>query len=1053
MCNNKSDFNRFYCHCERLAMNIFRMSPITEKIKDKLDIVDLIGGYIRLQKAGINFRARCPFHNEKTPSFFVSPERQIWHCFGCFPPGQKIKTPFGFHNIEDINEDHYVNSGVGSLRKVLATHKRNYKGELVDIKTRKLGGVVSLTEDHKIFVVRPVAPYLKKKNKDFYRRYAKYLKYYDKCPERYFIKTKKYMPLIEVTAGEIKKGDFVLYPINDNVHDLEKIDLRDYLTKKYTFGPRPKNIPYIINVNDDFLKLIGYWIAEGSNHRAYIRFSLGNHEEKFAKEIIDLIRKIFKIEAKIHRRPKLKKKTGLEITACHTYLADIFENLCSKGAKNKHIPFIFQELPYRKQMVLLNAIRKGDGHDFVANRSTKVHRSIGTISRVLAEQLVDILLRNDFYPSFRISKKRKDKLGVNHKESYHIIWSEEAKPQHNFLYYNSAGIKFWLLPIKEIERKPYSGPVYNLTVEKDHSYIATNFAVSNCGDGGDIFGFVKQIEGIEFPEALKILAAKAGIELERFDSEFQTHRSKLYDICELSAKFFEKQLFESNAGKKVLDYLINDRGLTDESIKKWRLGFAPDSWHSLKVFLKNVGYKEEEIYDTGMIVKPANNDSYDRFRNRIIFPIFSIQGQVVGFTGRVFDEQRPEAGSEKPEVVPAKYINTPQTQVYDKSRIIYGLDKARLNIRNKNKCLVVEGNMDVIMSHQAGAENAVASSGTALTNEHLKIIKRYTDNLDLCFDADIAGDTATKRGIDLALSAGLNIGVVLLKEEKDPADYVKKHGSKWAERIQQFKSIIEFYLDSAYEKFDSATALGKKDISNLVLPIVASIQNKVEQAHWLSMLTQKLNVKEEVLVSAMKDLKKVGMVLQDSKSEVVGVKSSREILEETLLSLIILKPELKQKLNVDFCDLLEVELHKQIAAQLLVQQTDAKVDANAKAAHQDGKNDVINLKENILHLKSQELWKDLKDIEIEAEFDKLFRNIRKDNVKKELLLIQDKVRLASNSNDLNELLGRVQKLTEELRELDAGSNESTDWQNKTGGRESLAGAALSVPTMPSEPAN
>ncbi len=189
------------------------MSDNISKIKDRLSVVDLISSYIKVQKSGVNFKARCPFHNEKTPSFYISPERQIWHCFGCFPPGQKIKTPFGFHKIENLLEDHYVVSGRGLLRKVLATHRRNFQGNLIDIRIRKLGEVVTLTEDHMVFIVRPRAEYLKKKNKDFYRRYNKYLKYFFDNPDKYFKKVQQYMPLSKIPASELKKGDFVIYPI------------------------------------------------------------------------------------------------------------------------------------------------------------------------------------------------------------------------------------------------------------------------------------------------------------------------------------------------------------------------------------------------------------------------------------------------------------------------------------------------------------------------------------------------------------------------------------------------------------------------------------------------------------------------------------------------------------------------------------------------------------------------------------------------------------------------------------------------------------------------
>src|SRR3990167_3451002 len=289
-----------------------------------------------------------------------------------------------------------------------------------------------------------------------------------------------------------------------------------------------------------------------------------------------------------------------------------------------------------------------------------------------------------------------------------------------------------------------------------------------CQKGGDIFTFVKQMEGVEFPEALRILAARAGIELEEFDSTIKDSKDRLYQICEASARFFEKQLSHSGTGQRAVEYL-KSRGLEGATMAKFRLGFAPGAWDSLSGYLRNSGFTEKEIVDAGMVIKRESEGIYDRFRLRIMFPISYVNGRVVGFTGRILEGDEKEA----------KYINTPQTLIYDKSRILYGLEHSRGDIRKKDKCLLVEGNMDVVMSHQAGVTNVVASSGTALTPMHLAILKRYTDNLDFCFDTDSAGAMATKRGIGMALGQNFSVRAVSIddKDCKDPADYVQKYGN------------------------------------------------------------------------------------------------------------------------------------------------------------------------------------------------------------------------------------------------------------------------------------
>lgn len=1001
------------------------MEDNISKIKDRLNVVDVVSDYVKLQKAGVNYKARCPFHNEKSGSFFVSPERQIWHCFGCFPPGQKIKTPFGYHSIEELGEGHYVVSGEGLLRKILAVHKRNYKGNLIDITVRKLAGTVSLTEDHKVFIVRPTAPYLRK-NKDFYRRYAKYLKILSTDSQKYFKKIKKYTPLIQIPAGQIRMGDFVLYPINDYVHDFPLINLKDYLTKKYTSGPHPPELKYKTKVEGRLLKLLGYWIAEGSSHRAYIRFSLGDHEEDFAREIVKLVKQLFGLEAKVHRRSGKKSRTGLEITVCHSYLADIFENLCGKGAKNKHIPFVFQELPVKKQMILLNAIHRGDGHNFFASKSKKVHKSITTISRVLTEQLVDILLRNGIFPSLGISKPHKDKLGINHREAYRVVWSEEAKPQHNFLYHHQDGGKYWLLPVKKLAKKPYSGPVHNLTIEKDHSYVATNFAVANCGVGGDIFGFVKQIEGVEFAEALRILAAKAGIELSRNIGEGAPRadeKDKLYKLSELAAKFYEKQLWHSAFGKQVMDYL-HKRGMTDDSVRVFRLGYAPDANNALKQFLDQSGYNKKDMVSAGLIGRSESDRYYDRFRNRIMFPVMDINGRVVGFSGRIFELT---VGGRRLEVAPAKYINTPQTDIYDKSRLLYGLNSAKLDLRRKDKCLVVEGNMDVIMSHQAGVVHTVACSGTALTEGHLNIIKRFTNNLYLCFDADGAGQMATDRGIplglltgrevgsdrglEIAISNGMNINVLTMDDDnlKDPADFIKKYPTKWAEFTESAsKPFVRFYLESLGRIHDITTALGKKNIRQKLLPLI-KLMPWEERSHWIQELSLLIQTKESELELELANTVAKFELLHNRPEPVTRPSPANPIvlainaldpLESSLVSIAIKEPEIVRDINLD------------LTTGVLSPPTLAIL-AAIREAPSNQFDDIIKLVDPAMalplefaHLKAQELWKDFSKEDLTTELTRTVDQIKRRRVISKLTSLEFSIKEAEKNQD-DEALGTL----------------------------------------------
>ncbi|MFH1551346.1 MAG: DNA primase [bacterium] len=435
-----------------------------------------------------------------------------------------------------------------------------------------------------------------------------------------------------------------------------------------------------------------------------------------------------------------------------------------------------------------------------------------------------------------------------------------------------------------------------------HSEKTPSFMVSperqlwrcfGCGKGGSMFDFVMEMEGLEFGDALRILAQRAGVELKRIDPELKTERTRIYEICDLANRFFIKQLQASKAGEGIKKYLV-DRGLKLQTIKDWQIGYAPKQWQSLLSFLNSNGYSDVEISKSGLsIKKEERNEYYDRFRDRIIFPINDINGIVVGFTGR----ENPN----NPDDRMGKYINIPNTLIYDKSRILYGLDKAKMDIRKNDFCILAEGQTDVIMSHQSGFNNVVASSGTALTEEQLKIIKRYTDNLTTAFDMDIAGETATKRGADLAIEFGFNTKVISLPDNQDPASCLQKDSSVWKKAIEQAQDLIEFYLSSVSSKNDIETVQGKKEISRVILPIIKRIPNKVEQAHWLQKIAQRLRVQENVLLEEMSKVKDFATNSKESNtgnsSEKSNFKDKKHDLEEHTLGLILSSPKLIKYCN------------------------------------------------------------------------------------------------------------------------------------------------------------
>ena len=427
-----------------------------------------------------------------------------------------------------------------------------------------------------------------------------------------------------------------------------------------------------------------------------------------------------------------------------------------------------------------------------------------------------------------------------------------------------------------------------------------------CGKGGDIFQFIMEIEGHDFPEALKLLAQRAGIKLTREDPRIQSERNRLYDINESAARIFQ-QCMASHTGAK--EY-IAQRGLTPETIEKFRVGFAPQSWDFLLNTLGKKGFAKEDIEHAGLAIKNQEKGSwYDRFRSRVMFPIADGAGRVIGFGGRIFDQEsgikNQESGNS---VIEAKYINTPQTMIYDKSSVLYAFDRAKQDIRTRNQVVLVEGYMDCVMSHQAGIAHTVAVSGTALTSRQLQMLKRLCDTIVCSFDTDAAGESATRRSLALASEFDFERKVAHIHNCKDPADAVRENPQLWREAVAEAKPVVDFYVEKAFAGHDPATAMGKKAIADMVLPFVADLFDAIQQDHWIKELSRRLDVGEESIRSELgrrpglagtsqgrQDMTAFGsrtdaQEVSDARESSPHGEGRRELLEEKFLTLCAMVP-------------------------------------------------------------------------------------------------------------------------------------------------------------------
>ena len=381
--------------------------------------------------------------------------------------------------------------------------------------------------------------------------------------------------------------------------------------------------------------------------------------------------------------------------------------------------------------------------------------------------------------------------------------------------------------------------------EKSPSFMVSRdkqfFHCFGCSEGGDIFTFVQKMEGLEFPEALRLLAQKAGVTIQSKDPKLVSEKNKLLDITRLAAEFWHRTLLDSTQAQKARDYL-KKRKVSDIIIASYKLGYALESWDTLLAFLKKRGFSDQEIFLAGLTVKKDRGVGfYDRFRDRLMFPINDAHGNPIGFSGRTLN----------PEEKGGKYINTPQTSIYNKSLALFNIDKAKQEIKKQDLAIIVEGQMDVLASMQVGVENVIASSGTALTLEQVKIIKRFTNNLAIAFDTDPAGQSAAQRGIDVALTEELNVKVIVVPGGKDPDECIKENPDNWKRAIAEARSIMEYYFETVSRKHNLRSPEGKKAAAKVLLPVIAKIGNQIEQAHWLQKLADELGVTEALLRSIL----------------------------------------------------------------------------------------------------------------------------------------------------------------------------------------------------------
>ncbi len=537
----------------------------------------------------------------------------------------------------------------------------------------------------------------------------------------------------------------------------------------------------------------------------------------------------------------------------------------------------------------------------------------------------------------------------------------------------------------------------------------------SSGRGGNVFSFVMEMEGLDFKGALELLARKVGVDLDQYRTKGSTYKGpkkeRLYELLDAAAKFYQVQ-FSQN--KMALEYVLGKRKFSKETALQWRLGYSPNNGSALVDYAKTKGFSDEELKAAGLTAQRYHGMA-DMFRGRLMIPLQDPQGKVIGFTARLLEDIKDAP----------KYINTPQTVLYDKSRHVYGLHLAKEQIRRTKFVVLVEGNLDVIASHQAGVRQVVATAGTALTEPNLKALSRFTGDIRLSFDADKAGVAATERAIPIASKVGVSLSIIDIPSGKDPDELIKKNPQLWIDALEQNKYALDWLIERYRKELDLESAQGKRAFSDVLLPVVRALNDSVEQDHYMRKIAEHLDVSREAL------LQKFNQTASDAKRPlkktlVQPVKVDRTSVEyvkaqDHFAVLMLLQPRLREFMTMITPDMFTSEEASQLIVFLKQNPTFDGAPETAAALKPIGDYVKITL------LQYEELYQGLEYNELHYEAARLQTRLVEQFVKhkKEQVITQlsgaddaSTISLLENVRELDTLLKQVKGATHAQRQED-----------------------------------
>lgn len=542
----------------------------------------------------------------------------------------------------------------------------------------------------------------------------------------------------------------------------------------------------------------------------------------------------------------------------------------------------------------------------------------------------------------------------------------------------------------------------------------------SSGKGGNMFSFVMEVEGLDFKGALELLARKAGIDIEQYRTAGRKggpNKERLHELLDLAAKFYQVQ-FSKN--KTALEYVFKKRGYSKDTALEWRLGYSPNNGSALADFAKSKGFSEEELKQAGLTARSsswrARGGVQDMFRGRLMVPLQDPQGRVIGFTARLLEDD-PNA---------PKYINTPQTVLYDKSRHIYGLHLAKEAIRKGQFAVLVEGNLDVIASHQAGVRQVVATAGTALTEPHLKALSRFTGDIRLAFDADKAGVAATERAIPIASRVKVSLSMIDIPTGKDPDELIKQDPKLWLQAIEKHQYALD-WLMARYEKLlDTKSAQGKRQFSDVLLPVVRALSDDVERDHYLNKIAETIDVGRDALEKKFQKTAEPQLAVRQRRVKtapqpVDKVTVENQKTQDNFLSLMLMRKTLREFLDKITPEMLYTDTGRELLAFLKEnpdfdgKQGEKLLKAGQQAEAMQNFGDYVKI-EGLLY---EELYQGLELNELHYEAARLQARLVETFIKNQKRKLAEEMETADTAR-MRELLGQAKKYDELLNEVKGG---------------------------------